>query len=112
MSAMNRRGDWASKGNPGSSSAVFYVRNDQSDLINAEGKVIGVSNNLVAEIVALRLGMEFCRNQNLFPLVMETDSLASKNMIDGLWNFPWEMALEIRRIQVLRMGWRWQLNIL
>lgn len=96
--------DGASKGNLGARSAAFYVRNDQGDLIHAEGKVIGVANNLVVEIVALRLGLEFCRNHNLFPLVMETDSLAAKNMIDGLWNFPWEVALEIRRIQVLNEG--------
>jgi len=94
----------ASKGNPGPSSTAFCVQNDQGDLIHAEGKIIGVSNNLVAEIVALRLGLEFCKNKNLFPLVMETDSLASKNMIDGLWNFPWEVALEIRRVQVLKEG--------
>ncbi|KAH0732243.1 hypothetical protein KY289_003431 [Solanum tuberosum] len=71
--------DGASKSNHGSSFAAFGVRNDQGDLIHAERKVIEVANNLVAEIVALRLGLEFCRNQNLFP----TDSLAATNMIDG-----------------------------
>ncbi|KAK4733442.1 hypothetical protein R3W88_007703 [Solanum pinnatisectum] len=45
--------DRASKGNPGPSSSAFCVRDDQGNLVYVEGKRIGVSNNLKAEIVAM-----------------------------------------------------------
>ncbi|WMV12206.1 hypothetical protein MTR67_005591 [Solanum verrucosum] len=35
---------------------------------------------------------------------METDSLAVKNMVEGAWHIPWEVTMEIRRIQVLKEG--------
>ncbi|KAH0720359.1 hypothetical protein KY285_005160 [Solanum tuberosum] len=82
----------------------FCIRNDQGDLIYAEGKRIGIANNLVAEVVAWRMGKEYCRVNNLFPLTLETDSQAFKNMIDGSWDIPWEVSLEIRIIQELMKG--------
>uniref|UniRef100_A0A0V0HEC1 Putative ovule protein n=1 Tax=Solanum chacoense TaxID=4108 RepID=A0A0V0HEC1_SOLCH len=96
--------DGASKGNPGPSSSAFCIRDGHGNLLHAEGKMIGVSNNLIAEIVAMRLGLEYCKYHNLFPLIMETDSLAVKNMVEGAWHIPWEATMEIRRIQVLKEG--------
>lgn len=42
-----------------------------------------MSNILIAEILAIRIGLEYCRNHNLFPLILETDSLAAMNMVEG-----------------------------
>ncbi|KAH0679086.1 hypothetical protein KY284_020171 [Solanum tuberosum] len=96
--------DGDSKGNLGPSSSAFCVRDDQGNLVYVEGKMIGVSNNLKAEIVAMRLGLEYCRIHNLFPLVPEIDSLAVKKMVEGDWHIPWEVSLEINRIRVLNKG--------
>lgn len=52
-------------------------------------------------MVALRMGIKYCRVNNLFPLILETDSQVVKNMVDGSWDTPWEVVLEIKRIQVL-----------
>ncbi|XP_049359182.1 uncharacterized protein LOC125823854 [Solanum verrucosum] len=84
MGEYKSNSDGASKGNPGPSSCAFCIRNDQRDLIYVEGKRIGIANNLVAEVVALRM--------------------AVKNMVDGSWDIPWEVSLEIRRIQELMKG--------
>ncbi|KAH0722504.1 hypothetical protein KY289_005548 [Solanum tuberosum] len=96
--------DGASKCNPGPSSSAFCVSDDPGNLVYAEGKRIGVSNNFKAEIIAIRLGLEYCRIHNLFPFVLETDSLAVKKMVEGDWHIPWEVSLEINRIRVLKEG--------
>ncbi|WMV50801.1 hypothetical protein MTR67_044186 [Solanum verrucosum] len=76
----------------------------KGDLIYAEGKRIGIANNLVAEVVAWRMGKEYSRVNNLFPLTLETDSQVVKNMVDGSWDIPSEVSLEIRIIQELMKG--------
>ncbi|KAH0711960.1 hypothetical protein KY289_007919 [Solanum tuberosum] len=96
--------DDSSKGNPGPSSSAFCIRDDQGNLVYAEGNMIGLSNNLIAEVVAIRLGLEYCRIHNLLPLILETDSLAAMKMIEGAWHRPWEVTMEVRRIQILKEG--------
>ncbi|KAH0745918.1 hypothetical protein KY285_007575 [Solanum tuberosum] len=96
--------DGSSKGNPGPSSSAFCIRDDQGNLMYAEGNMIGISNNLIAEVVAIRLGLEYCRIHNLLPLILETDSLATMKMIEGAWHRPWEVTMEVRRIQILKEG--------
>lgn len=78
-----------SKGNPWLSFSPVCIRNDHGNLVYAEGNLIGISNNLIAETVAIWLSFEFCRKNNLFPLIIETDTLAAVNIIKGAWNFPW-----------------------
>lgn len=64
------------KGNPGPSSTSFYVRNHIGELIHAKTRRIPDEINLVAEVVSLRLGLEYCIEHNLMPICLETDSLA------------------------------------
>ncbi|KAH0690096.1 hypothetical protein KY289_017454 [Solanum tuberosum] len=94
--------DGSSKGNPGPSSSAFCIRDEQGNLMYAEGNMIGISNNLIAEVVAIRLRLEYCRIHNLLPLILENDSLAAMKMIEGAWHRPWEVTMEVRRIHILK----------
>lgn len=66
--------DGASKGNPGPSSAAFYVKNCFGDIVVVKGRRIPNSTSLVAEAVAINEGIMFCIDRNLLPLIVETNS--------------------------------------
>ncbi|XP_049352605.1 uncharacterized protein LOC125817063 [Solanum verrucosum] len=93
--------DGASKGNPDPSSGPFCIRNREGNLIYAEVRRLFDGINLVAEVVALRLGLEFCVQHNLLPVILEIDSLSLKNILDGIWEIPWVIVMEIERINML-----------
>ncbi|KAH0635770.1 hypothetical protein KY289_035685 [Solanum tuberosum] len=93
--------DGASKGNPGLSSRPFCIRNREENLIYAEIRRLFDGSNLVAEVVALRLGLEFCVQHNLLPVILEIESLSLKNILDGIWEIPWVIVMEIERIKIL-----------
>lgn len=93
--------DGASKGNPGPSSGPFCTRNREGNLIYAEDTRLFDGTNLVAEVVALRLGLEFCVQHNLLPVILEIDSLSLKNILDGIWEIPWVIVMEIEGINML-----------
>ncbi|XP_060202597.1 uncharacterized protein LOC132631015 [Lycium barbarum] len=95
--------DCVAKGNLGPSSAAFCMRNDSSDLIYAEGKKLtDDGSSLIAKAVALRNGVAYCESHNLWPLIVETDSLSMKNFISNEWEVPWSIILIIKEIN--RMG--------
>ncbi|KAM3235236.1 hypothetical protein P3L10_015272 [Capsicum annuum] len=96
--------DGASKGNPGPISSAFCIRDDQGNFEFAECRKIGVATNLMAEVIALRIGLQYCIDHNLFPLILETDSLAVKQFVEGNWHTPWLIAMETRRIHPLMKG--------
>lgn len=85
----------AAKGNPGPRSSLFCIRNKEGDLIYAESRRIADSSNLIAEAVALKLGLEYCVEHNLIPLILKTESLALNQMVIGMWEVPWCVAKEI-----------------
>ncbi|XP_059311946.1 putative ribonuclease H protein At1g65750 [Lycium ferocissimum] len=73
--------DGAAKGNPGLSSAAFCIRNEEGDVVYAAVKKLQDGSNLVAEVEAIRMGLKYCLNKQLFPLIMETDSMAMKMIL-------------------------------
>ncbi|KAK4726926.1 hypothetical protein R3W88_031843 [Solanum pinnatisectum] len=90
--------DGACKDNFGPSSGAYCVRAAAGRFIYAETKRLGYCTNLIAEIKAFRLGLEYCTSQNLVPLTMETYSLSVKKILDGLWEIPWNVAMDVREI--------------
>ncbi|KAH0683077.1 hypothetical protein KY290_021663 [Solanum tuberosum] len=58
--------DGASKGNPGPSSAAFCVRNSAGDIIGAKGRSLSISTNLMAEVVAIRVGIHYCIERSTY----------------------------------------------
>ncbi|XP_009624555.1 uncharacterized protein [Nicotiana tomentosiformis] len=73
----------ASKGNPRPSSYGFCIRDCQANLVYAKAKKIGETTNIVAEAKAIAEDMDYCVEKNLHPLIIETDSLITKKIIEG-----------------------------
>lgn len=91
--------DGAARGNPGPCSEAFCVRNKCGDLIDAEGTKLSENSNLIAEVIAFRMGLEYCIQHQLISLVVEKDSLTIKNILDGVWKVPWCITVEIGKIK-------------
>ncbi|XP_019241256.1 PREDICTED: uncharacterized protein LOC109221250 [Nicotiana attenuata] len=94
--------DGASRGNPGPSSYGFCVRNHEGDLVYAKAKEIGMATNIVAEAKAIVEGLAFCVERQLHPLIMETDFLVLRKIIDGEWETPWCIGVEVRKIKEIK----------
>lgn len=94
--------DGAFRGNPSPSSSVFCIRNEEGVFLYAESIRLEDGTNLVAETIALRLGLEYSLNQRFCPLILETDSMSLKKILDGEWEVPWSISMDIRRIKALR----------
>ncbi|XP_060180572.1 uncharacterized protein LOC132610278 [Lycium barbarum] len=90
--------------NPGPSLVAFCIRNDNGDLVYATTQKIAYGNNLVAEDVAIKQGIEYCMDYQLHPLLVETDSLAMKMFIKGIWEVPWCISMILKDINRLRRG--------
>lgn len=94
--------DGASKGNPGPSSGGFCIRNWEGKFIYAATQELGVKTSLEAEVIALKMGLQFCVSNNLLPVILETDSLMVSQILGGNWETPWSVSLMIKKIQWLR----------
>ncbi|KAH0771764.1 hypothetical protein KY290_015745 [Solanum tuberosum] len=83
----------------GTSAMAFCVRNHQGYLMYAKAKSISLCTALEAETKAFSRGILYCLEHNFMPLVMETDSLIIKKVLDGIWEIPWSIAVEIRVVK-------------
>ncbi|XP_060177886.1 uncharacterized protein LOC132607825 [Lycium barbarum] len=79
----------AAKGNPGPSSAAFCIRNKRGDLVYAAAKTLADGTNIMAEAEAIRLGLRHCVVKQLFPVIIETDSMTMKMILNDEWKVPW-----------------------
>lgn len=73
---------WVAKGNLGVSSSGFCVRDSTGNFIYAEATRLLDGDNLLVEAKALIAGLEGCINKHYLPVVMETDSLVMKNVLE------------------------------
>ncbi|KAH0730051.1 hypothetical protein KY289_001239 [Solanum tuberosum] len=94
--------DGASRGNPGPSSATFCIRDYSGSLVVAKGFKIQDTSNLVAEARAIRKGLVFCKEHLLSHVIIETDSMAMVQILDGVWDIPWSVTMEVNSINCLR----------
>ncbi|XP_060216354.1 uncharacterized protein LOC132643852 [Lycium barbarum] len=94
--------DGASRGNPGRSSWSFCVRNSDGDLIYAQAKEMkdGHFSNTHAEVEAILQALRYMNRMNILQMVVETDSMLLKNVIEKRWNCPWHI------INILEEIWR------
>ncbi|KAK4737032.1 hypothetical protein R3W88_000729 [Solanum pinnatisectum] len=97
--------DGTSKGNPGPGSTAFCVRDEGGNLIFAEARNVEICTVVVAEVKALRAELKYCLENGLLPLIMETDSLIVKKVLDGVWEVPWSISVDIQCIE------RWMVNV-
>jgi len=56
---------------------------------------------MVAEARPIREGLMYCRDNKLNYIVIETDSLAMVQILEGKWETPWNVSVEINLIKGL-----------
>ncbi|XP_049352692.1 uncharacterized protein LOC125817186 [Solanum verrucosum] len=94
--------DGESKGNPGPSSVAFCIRDHSGNLVVAKGYIIQDTTNIVDEARAIRESLSFCIEHGIDNIIIETDSLAMVHILEGEWEVPWNVALEVSIIRRLR----------
>lgn len=93
---------WVLKRDPGPRSWAFCIINDRGQFIYASADIIPTSTNLYVEAKAIEKGIDYCVNQNLLPLIVETDSLTMKRIIEAERRVPWSISMEVKRVQEWR----------
>jgi len=43
--------------------------------------------------------MHYCVQKGYLPVTMETDSFITKKILDGVWEVPWIVAMDVRNIK-------------
>ncbi|XP_059291735.1 uncharacterized protein LOC132045209 [Lycium ferocissimum] len=89
----------ASRVNLGLCSAVFCVRNERGDLVEAGARKLQDTTNIVAKASAIQDGLEYCISNHLVPVVIESDSLIMINIVEEIWDSPWKISVEVRKIK-------------
>lgn len=75
--------DASSKDNPGPSSIAFCIRDWSGDLNYARITRISNTTSLQAEAMAILDAIEYYVTHHMMPLIIETDSLIMKKVIEG-----------------------------
>ncbi|KAH0661434.1 hypothetical protein KY284_026365 [Solanum tuberosum] len=57
---------------------------------------------MVAEARAIKESLSYCSEHDIANPIIETDSLAMVHIIDGVWDVPWNVALEVNTIRRLQ----------
>lgn len=65
----------------------------------AQCKKLGHKTNVEAEARAMMKGLVFCVEHDIQPLILETDSIMLKNMVEGRWETPWCISTEVEKIR-------------
>ncbi|KAK4718684.1 hypothetical protein R3W88_017022 [Solanum pinnatisectum] len=50
----------------------------------------------------MREGLQYCFENNLTNIILETDSLALVHILNGDWETPWSVTMEVNSINRLR----------
>ncbi|KAH0655677.1 hypothetical protein KY285_030559 [Solanum tuberosum] len=98
--------DGASKRNSRRSSWGFCVRNNKGDIIQAQAKEIDkpLSTNTQAETTALLNALNYIKTTQLDKVIIETDSLVLKNIVERVWKVPWKVVNILEEIWKLMQG--------
>lgn len=73
--------DGACRENPGLSRYGYCIRDDKGDLVYSRDKIIGMTTYIEAESLAIYEALEFCHEKEISEIIIETDSLSLKRMI-------------------------------
>ncbi|XP_075095190.1 uncharacterized protein LOC142173491 [Nicotiana tabacum] len=83
--------DGCSKGNPGPAGGGSIVRNDQGKIIISYAAPLGCMTNNMAEAMALKIGIEWCRNVGITELEIDYDSKLLVDWISNNNDPPWTL---------------------
>ncbi|XP_075100663.1 uncharacterized protein LOC142176572 [Nicotiana tabacum] len=94
--------DGASRENPGPISYGFCVRNYVGDVVFAKVEQIGNTTNMVAKARGIMEGPSYYIQMDFHPLIIETDSMVMKKIIEGEWEVPWCISKEVKKINQMK----------
>uniref|UniRef100_A0A0V0I195 Putative ovule protein n=1 Tax=Solanum chacoense TaxID=4108 RepID=A0A0V0I195_SOLCH len=83
-------------------SSAFCAKNDSGEFVYSDTRTTWDVLVTEVEVIAMRMGIEFCVAQSFLPITLETDSLALKNIVDRVWEVPWTISMEVKKISLLR----------
>lgn len=94
------------KTDPRRSSWVFCVRDEQGDILQAQAQEIGelACTNTQAEAMAILQALKFIEATQMDRVVIKTDSLLTKNIVDKSWKVPWQVVITLEEIWRLMQG--------
>lgn len=93
--------DGASKENPGPSSIAFCIRNNKGELMVAKGQRIHNTTSLEAKALAIRECMQYCSDNSIVHIIMESDSWSMVQILSKVWEVPWSIAMVVKSIGTL-----------
>lgn len=94
--------DGCSKGNLGLARGGCMLRNHQGKFVWALADLFGVATNMVAEVKAILLGVQKCKEVGILNLDIETDSLSLANILCRRVEVPWMVIYDVRKIHRVR----------
>lgn len=68
-------------------------------MVVAKPEMIDDTTNMVAEAKAIKEELTYCVTNQIHPLIIETDLLAMKKIVEGEWETPWCITKEVKRIK-------------
>ncbi|XP_059285591.1 uncharacterized protein LOC132039063 [Lycium ferocissimum] len=82
--------------------SCFRIGDDVGNLIYAGARRIADTTNITVESVAVFDGIEYCIKNDLVPVMIASDSLSMINIIQGVWEIPWKISMEVSKIKFWR----------
>ena len=76
----------------------FCIRNDEGNLVYVKSYIIGEFSAIEAEIGAVNEVSNYRIQKGCLPLTIETDSLITKKVLDGVWEVPWIVSKNVSNI--------------
>lgn len=77
------------------------LRNEEGDVVYACGKEINEGTNTEAEATAILEAFTYCLDHHYYLIILHTYSMLLKNVLDGIWIVPWNVAVFVEEIKVL-----------
>nr|XP_009624431.1 ribonuclease H-like [Nicotiana tomentosiformis] len=84
--------DGASRGNPGRILIGFVLRDEEGDVRYARGKEIQETTNIEVEASAILEALRYYVHHGYSNILVQTDSMLMKNVIEGTWDPPWAVT--------------------
>ncbi|XP_075100004.1 uncharacterized protein LOC142176387 [Nicotiana tabacum] len=104
--------DGVSRGNPGRSSIGFVIRDEEGDVKYALGKETLEVTNSVAEAIAIAIAeaLKYCVEHGYTHILLQTNSMMLKNVIEGKCSAPWSVIEYVEEIKEIIQ--RWNVSVL
>ncbi|XP_070041045.1 uncharacterized protein [Nicotiana tomentosiformis] len=83
----------------GKSSIRFVLRDEAGDVRFALGREIQEVTNNEAEAITILEALRYCVQHRYTHILLQTDSMLMKNVIDGTWIAPWAVITYVEEIK-------------